>query len=66
MIFRKRNNRNPLVFSSAPFLVLRGTDCKECGDYLRLVLSLLAIVFSAFGASLVLLLYCINRFHGKR
>ncbi|XP_029192077.2 uncharacterized protein LOC114958465 [Acropora millepora] len=43
----------------------RGTDCKECGDYLRLVLSLLAIVFSAFGAFLVLLLYCINRFQGK-
>ncbi|XP_015748314.1 PREDICTED: uncharacterized protein LOC107328107 [Acropora digitifera] len=43
----------------------RGTDCEECGGYLRLVFSLVAFVFSTFGAFLVLLLYCMDRFQGK-
>ncbi|XP_074614274.1 uncharacterized protein LOC141874025 isoform X2 [Acropora palmata] len=43
----------------------RGTDCEECGDYMRLVFSLGVIAFSTFGAFLVLLLYYINRFQGK-
>ncbi|XP_074614271.1 uncharacterized protein LOC141874024 isoform X2 [Acropora palmata] len=43
----------------------RGTDCEECGGYLRLVFSLVAFVFSTFGAFLVLSLYCMDRFQGK-
>ncbi|KAK2565089.1 hypothetical protein P5673_011000 [Acropora cervicornis] len=43
----------------------KGTDCKGCGEYLRLVFSSVTIVFSTLGAFLVLLLYCIDRFQGK-
>ncbi|XP_074615007.1 uncharacterized protein LOC141874601 [Acropora palmata] len=43
----------------------RDKDCEECGDYLRLVFSLVNVAVAIVSMVTVLLLCCINRFNGK-
>ena len=40
--------------------VFSGTDCAECGNYLRLVFSFVAIALSTASSLIVLLLHCID------
>lgn len=42
-----------------------GTDCAECGNYLRLVFSFVAIALSTASSLIVLLLHCIDGLREK-
>ena len=46
--------------------VFSGTDCAECGNYLRLVFSFVAIALSTASSLIVLLLHCIDGLREKR